>query len=114
MATEYEQGKSPLEYLTEVEEIFNASGFMKDEDLSKAMGMVIKLTTDEAVSNMPAKRATNLVVQLEAWAAMFKLKGRSLMLLPIGEDPAKRKGFYLSISDSLQRLADALKYSTRV
>ncbi len=108
---DYDPEKSPIEYLSEVQEALNASHYMDDEELDEAMGNVIKLTTKPDV---PPKVAAHLVVQLEAWAALFKIKARSLLILPVGDEPAKRKGFYLSLSDSLQRLADALKYSTRI
>jgi hypothetical protein len=108
---DYVAGKSPLEYLSEIQEAMDASGFMNDEELDDAMGNVIKLV---AKPDVPPQTAAHLVVQLEAWSALFKIKARSLMMLPVGNDPAKRKGFYLSLADSLQRLADALKYSTRI
>lgn len=102
--------KTPLEYLSEIQELVDATEYMDDKILTEAIAMTVKLAMQPDV---PASVIARLIVQFEAYASMAGLQGRSLMILPVGKDPAKRKGFYLSAAEKFSAMAAALKYMAR-
>ncbi len=101
---------SPLEYLSEIQELVDMVDFMQDDALEEAIARTVKLMVKP---DIPIKFLAPLIVQYEAWATIFALRGKKLMVLPSGHEPAKRKNFYLSASERFQRMADALKHMNR-
>lgn len=97
----------PLEYLNGVYELNEICRQMGDDDLSDAMNMIIKLV---AKPDVPAKAAAPLVVQMQAWAASFRMKAKYWMIYNKEGDAAKKKNTYLTMADSLNSLCDSLKY----
>ncbi len=101
---------SPLEYLSEIQELVDVVEFMGDEALEEAIARTVKLMVKPDV---PSRVLAPLIVQYEAWATIFALRGKKLLILPDGKEPQKRKNFYLSAADRFQRMADALKYMNK-
>ena len=105
--------QNPLELISEITELNDLSDFMKDDDLDKAMSIVIKLIMKPDV---PASTAARLIVQLQAMSAKFSML--AVNYATINKDRAgtpnnHRKNIYYSTKEALDRLCDALKYSAR-
>ncbi len=100
-----------LVLISDVQELNDLSDFMEDEDLTLAIGRCIELVMHP---DLTPSAAAILNVKFEALSLTFKMKGRSLMVLPIGKDPAKRKGVYLSLADACHEVAQSLKILAKV
>ena len=100
-----EELKTPLEYINTITEINDIHEFMMDEVLDEAMNTVIKLI---AKPDVPLVKVGSLIVQMQAWSALFQLKGKFYMTMQKGE--SIKKNIYFTASEQLDKLAQALKY----
>jgi len=110
MATE---AKSILELISEVTEFNDLHEHMQDEQLDRALSVIIKLVMNPDV---PSAKAPVLIVELQAISA--KLAILASYYATIGKDKAGtinnyKKNIYYSAKEAIDRLVDALKYSAR-
>lgn len=107
------QDKSVLELVSEITEFNDLSEFMNDEQLDKALGIVVKLMMKPDV---PPQRAVSLMIELEALAAKFSMA--KVYYMTVAKDKAgtpnnNKKNIYASAADAINRLVDVIKYSAR-
>ena len=99
-----------LEEISSLSQFNDMMEFMQDKDLDEALALVIKLIMKPDV---PATKAPDLIVKLQAISTKFALLKRNYMTFDVGGDNAKRKNTYASASEAIDKLVDALKYSAR-
>ena len=99
-----------LESISEVTEFNDLSDYMQDRDLDEALALVIKLI---AKPDVPAARAPELIVRLQAMSAKFAMQKRYYMTFEKGVDASKKKNTYASASDAIDKVVDSLKYIAR-
>lgn len=98
-----------LELVNEVAEFSDISEIMDDDQLTDALGIIVKLMMNPDV---PAQKAVNLIVQLEAYAAKFKMLAS--YYTNVKKDDRAKKNLYYSANEAVQRLVDSLKYSAKL
>lgn len=98
-----------LELVNEVAEFSDISEIMNDEQLTDALGIIVKLMMSPDV---PAQKAVGLIVQLEAYAAKFKMLAS--YYTNVKKDDRAKKNLYYSANEAVQRLVDSLKYSAKL
>lgn len=105
--------KSILEYISQVTEINDTSAYMEDKQLDEAMAIVIKIMMKP---DLPSVVIPDLIVQLEAMAAVFSIKKTYYATIDrgkVGTEQSNKKNIYYSVSESLTRVCDGLKYKCR-
>lgn len=98
-----------IELVNEVAEFTDISELMNDEQLTDALGIVVKLMMSPDV---PPQKAIGLIVQLEAYAAKFKMLAS--YYTNVKKDDRAKKNLYYSANEAVQRLVDSLKYSAKL
>lgn len=101
--------KTTLELVNEVAEFSDISEIMNDDQLNDALGIIVKLMMNP---DIPAQKAVNLIVQLEAYAAKFKMLAS--YYTNVKKDDRVKKNLYYSANEAVQRLVDSLKYSAKL
>lgn len=101
---------SVIDIVSEVTQFNDLSEFMQDKDLDKALEFVVKLILKPDV---PAAKAPELIIQLQALSAKFAILARYYTTLEKGTESAKRKNVYYTASDSIDKLVDAIKYMAK-
>lgn len=86
------------------------SEFMQDKDLDIALDLVVKLI---AKPDVPAMKAPELIVKLQALSAKFSMLARYYTTFEKGTESSKKKNVYYTASDCVDKLVDALKYSAK-
>jgi len=84
--------------------------FMNDPDLDYALDLIIKLI---AKPDVPATKAPDLIVKMQALSAKFALMARYYTTFEKGGENAKKKNVYFTAEDAINKIVDALKYSAR-
>lgn len=103
-----EEDRDLLLLVSQVTELNDLSDNMNDETLDLALGLMLKLISKPDV---PVKVAVPLIVQFQAMSVKFKMQAKDLMIFDKSAPLAvQRKNVYLSMSESLDRLCDSLKY----
>lgn len=105
--------KSPLELISVVTEFNDLHEYMKDEQLDKALAIVVKLLLNPDV---PAAKAPHLIIELQAMSTKFAMMAS--VYSTIAKDKAgttnnNKKNIYYSAKESIDKLVDALKYVVR-
>jgi hypothetical protein len=105
--------KSSLELISDITEFNDLHDYMKDEQLDRAMVVIIKLLMNPDV---PAAKAPQLIIELQAISAKFAMLASYYST--IAKDKAgtannNKKNIYYSVKESLDRLVDSLKYVVR-
>jgi hypothetical protein len=98
-----------IDLVNEVAEFAEISELMNDEQLTDALGIIVKLMMSP---DIPAQKAVGLIVQLEAYAAKFKMLAS--YYTNVKKDDRARKNLYYSANEAVQRLVDSLKYSAKL
>lgn len=98
-----------LELVNEVAEFSDISEIMNDDQLTDALGIIVKLMMNPDV---PPQKAVGLIVQLEAYAAKFKMLAS--YYTNVKKDDRAKKNLYYSANEAVQRLVDSLKYSAKL
>ena len=98
-----------IELVNEVAEFTDISEIMNDEQLTDALGIIVKLMMNPDV---PPQKAVGLIVQLEAYAAKFKMLAS--YYTNVKKDDRAKKNLYYSANEAVQRLVDSLKYSAKL
>jgi hypothetical protein len=105
--------KNPLEFISDITEFNDFHDYMKDEQLDRAMTVIIKLLANPDV---PAAKAPMLIIELQAISAKFGMLASYYST--IGKDKTgtinnNKKNVYYSVKESIDKLVDALKYVVR-
>jgi hypothetical protein len=98
-----------IELVNEVAEFSDISEIMNDEQLTDALGIIVKLMM---TPDVPPQKAVGLIVQLEAYAAKFKMLAS--YYTNVKKDDRAKKNLYYSANEAVQRLVDSLKYSAKL
>lgn len=98
-----------LDLVNEVAEFSDISEIMNDDQLTDALGVIVKLMMNPDV---PPQKAVGLIVQLEAYAAKFKMLAS--YYTNVKKDDRAKKNLYYSANEAVQRLVDSLKYSAKL
>lgn len=83
---------------------------MQDKDLDDALDLIVKLI---AKPDVPAAKAPELIVKLQAISAKFSMLKRYYMTFEKGTAASNRKNTYATAVEAIDKLVDALKYSAR-
>ncbi|MEY3311892.1 MAG: hypothetical protein RL348_1235 [Bacteroidota bacterium] len=100
--------ETTLELVNEVAEFTEMSELMEDEQLTEALGLVVKLMLNPDV---PPAKAILLIVQLEAFAAKFAMLAS--YYTNVKKDNRAKKNLYFSAKEATQRLCDSMKYAAK-
>lgn len=97
-----------LELVNEVAEFSDISELMEDDELTNALGLIVKLMMNPDV---PPQKAVGLIVQLEAYAAKFAMLAS--YYTNVKKDNRAKKNLYFSAKEATQRLCDSMKYAAK-
>lgn len=103
-----------LEAISEISEFNELSDFLNDEDLDETLGLVIKLI---AKPNVDPPAAKLLIVKLQALSAKYGILAvtyTTILRDKAGTPNNHKKNIYYSLSETLNKLTDAVKYSARI
>lgn len=105
--------KNSLELISTITEFNDLHEFMQDEQLDRAMAIVVKLLMNPDV---PAAKAPHLIIELQAMSTKFSMLAS--VYATIAKDKAgtannNKKNVYYSAKESIDKLVDALKYVVR-
>ena len=98
-----------IDLVNEVSEFTEISEIMDDKELTDALSIIVKLMMNPDV---PPQKAVGLIVQLEAYAAKFKMLAS--YYTNVKKDDRAKKNLYYSANEAVQRLVDSLKYSAKL
>jgi len=99
-----------LELISKITEFNDIHDYMKDEQLDKALAIVVKILMNPDV---PASKAPMLIIELQAMSTKFSMMAS--VYSTIAKDKAgtmnnNKKNIYYSAKESIDKLVDALKY----
>ncbi len=102
-----------LELINKITEFNDLHEYMKDDQLDKALAIVVKLLMNPDV---PAAKAPQLIIELQAMSTKFSMM--AAVYSTIAKDKAgtannNKKNIYYSAKESIDKLVDALKYVVR-
>ena len=107
-----ELSDNPLELVSEITQMNDIHDFMNDEDVDRAMHLVIKLTMEKG--KVPPEKAPSIIVELQALATKFAILATYYATIgKAGSPESHKKNLYFTLKDSLSKLSDALKYAAR-
>lgn len=105
--------RSALELISDIDEFVELHDFINDEDLDEALSLVVKLI---AKPDITQQKVPPVIVKLQALSAKFQVlavyyttlgKGRT------GTDNNYKKNIFYTMSDSLDKLSNSLKFLAR-
>lgn len=102
-----------FDLISQIDEFQKMSEYMHDEHLDEALSNVVKLMLNPAV---PAVKAPRLIVQLSAISAILQMKAKWYMTVEKGKTGSiehAKKEIYSTVSDRLDVIIQALKYSAK-
>lgn len=102
-----------LELISAITEFNDLHDFMEDEQLDKALALVVKLMMKP---NIPSSKAPALIVELQALSTKFSILAAQYATIasgPARSTQAHKKNLYFSIKEALNKLVDALKFSAK-
>lgn len=105
--------ENPLELISKITELNDLHVYMQDEELDTALHLVLKLVMSP---NVPSSKAPALIVQLQALAAKFAILATTYATIfkdKAGTTNNNKKNVYFTMSNALDRVVDALKYSAK-
>jgi hypothetical protein len=106
--------ETSLDYINKITEFNDLHEFMNDEDLDEALAIVVKLLMKPDV---PAMQAISLITKLQAMSAKFQILATWYTTVakgPSGSVNHTKKNVYYTMSDTIDKLVGALKYTTKV
>lgn len=108
-----ELSDNSLELISEITQLNDIHDFMDDEQVDRAMHLVIKLVMEKG--HMPAQQAPRLIVELQALATKFALLATYYATIGKGGTAENhKKNVYFTLKDAITKLVDALKYTAKV
>jgi len=110
---ETELSDNSLELISQITEFNDVHDFMDDEQVDRAMHLVIKLLMEKG--SIPAAQAPKLIVELQALATKFAVLATYYATIGKGGTSENhKKNVYFTMKDALTKLVDALKYAAKV
>jgi hypothetical protein len=105
--------RNTLELISSITEFNDLHEYMKDEQLDKALAIIVKLLLNPDV---PAAKAPHLIIELQAMSTKFSMLASYYST--VAKDKAgtannNKKNIYYSAKESIDKLVDALKYVVR-
>ena len=100
--------QTTAENLNNVGEFIELIEYMQDEDFTRSLEMIVKMI---ASPDVPPAKAASLIIWCEANAAKFGMLAS--YHAHIDKSDRAKKNMFFTARDSMQRLADALKYALR-
>jgi hypothetical protein len=105
--------KNTLELISSITEFNDLHEYMKDEQLDKALAIIVKLLLNPDV---PAAKAPHLIIELQAMSTKFSMLASYYSTVAkdkAGTTNNNKKNIYYSAKESIDKLVDALKYVVR-
>ena len=105
--------KNTLELISSITEFNDLHDYMKDEQLDKALAIIVKLLLNPDV---PAAKAPHLIIELQAMSTKFSMLASYYSTVAkdkAGTTNNNKKNIYYSAKESIDKLVDALKYVVR-
>jgi hypothetical protein len=105
---------NPVKLYAQIKEFNRVHEFMNDENLDRAMEIVVKLITNQG--HIPAIKAVPLIVELQALSTKFAVAHSTYKTFDAGparSESAHKRDVYYSMRDALNKLVDALKISAK-
>lgn len=102
--------KNTLELINEITEFNDIHNYMKDDQLDKALAIVVKLLMNPDV---PSVKAPLLIIELQAMSTKFAMMASvysTILKDKAGTENNNKKNIYYSAKESIDKLVDALKY----
>ncbi len=109
-----DMSSNSLELISTITEFNQIHEFMSDEELDRAMEIVVKLIVKQG--EIPAIKAVPLIVELQALSTKFALLSAQYATFDSGaarSDKAHKKNVYYSAKEAINKLVDALKISAK-
>lgn len=94
--------------LEEVNDLYNISEYMQDEDLTTALEFIAKIITKP---NIPIQVATVEIVRLQAIAA--KMAFKATWKVNVDKTEREKKNIYFTAAAEIDKLVQSLKYLTK-
>ena len=109
---EEDMSENALELVSQVTELNDLHEFMEDEQVDRAMHLVIRLYMEKGRLN-PVQAAA-LIVELQSLATKFALLATYYMTIGKGGSEAThKKNVFFTLNNSITKLVDSLKYVSK-
>jgi len=109
---EEDMSDATMELVSSVTEFNDLHDFMEDDQLDRALHLVVKLYMEKG--RMNPTTAAALIVELQALATKFALLGTYYMTIgKKGAEEIHKKNVYMTLKDSITKLVDSLKYVSK-
>ena len=105
--------KNTLELISSITEFNDLHEYMGDDQLDKALAIVVKLLMN---SDVPSAKAPYLIIELQAMSTKFSMMASYYSTIAkdkAGTTNNNKKNIYYSAKESIDKLVDALKYVVR-
>lgn len=112
--TEEKLPDNSLQLVSSITEFNRLHDFMSDEQLDRAMEIVVKLIVNQG--KIPPIKAVPLIVELQALSTKFALASADYATFDAGAAKsvqAHKKNVYYSAKEAINKLVDALKISAK-
>lgn len=110
-----DMSENKLQLISKITEFNDIHEFMEDEQLDKAMELVVKLIMTEG--KIPAEKAVPLIIELQSLSTKFALASAQYATFDAGAARSKnahKKNVYYSTKEAINKLVDALKFSVKL
>ena len=107
------EDKNTLELISSITEFNDLHEYMGDDQLDKALAIVVKLLMNPDV---PSAKAPYLIIELQAMSTKFSMMASYYSTIAkdkAGTTNNNKKNIYYSAKESIDKLVDALKYVVR-
>jgi hypothetical protein len=102
------ESKSTADLLNEISQFNEISEFMKDPELTEALGVIAKLIVNP---DIPPAKAMITITKLQSYSAKFAML--AAWYSHVKKDERAKKNIYYSAKEAIDKLVDALKYAVR-
>ena len=101
-----------LETISEITELNDMSDYMQDEQLDRALHLVVKILFEKGA--VPAHKAPAIITELQALATVFAMKATYYATIgKAGSEESKKKNIYFTAKEAINKLCDAMKYLSK-
>lgn len=100
--------ENTIDILNSITEFNDISEYMQDEEITNSLVAVAKLI---AKPDIPPDKAAVLIVQIQSYSAKFAMLAS--WYANVKKDDRSKKNIYYSAREAMDKLSDALKYTTR-
>jgi hypothetical protein len=107
------EDKNTLELISSITEFNDLHEYMGDDQLDKALAIVVKLLMNPDV---PSAKAPHLIIELQAMSTKFSMMASYYSTIAkdkAGTTNNNKKNIYYSAKESIDKLVYALKYVVR-